>query len=172
MSHFNIVHTHATISVALKALSLSFSLSGCSDLSPNPTDIPALPERGTTTLMHSNLDEAQHFCVYSCFFICLLLLLICETTALLCSSWNRSFVTIYCKNSPLQVNKLTQKVQLHRYNHGIYNINRHDQDQNNEEPSIPCASARQKMNPVKKIKRQIKCLWVTPQRPCWTLASK
>lgn len=56
MSHFNIAHTHATISVALKALSLSFSLSGCSDLSPNPTDIPALPERGTTTLMHRNLD--------------------------------------------------------------------------------------------------------------------
>ncbi len=81
---------------------------------------------------------------------------ICETTALLCSSWNRSFVTIYCKNAPLQVNKLKQKVQL--YNHGISNINRQDQDQRKEEPSIPCASARQKMNPVKKIKRQIKCL--------------
>lgn len=38
--------------------------------------------------------------------------------------------------------------------------------------SLPCAFARQKMNPVKKIKRQIKCLWVTPQRPCWTLVNK
>lgn len=56
MSHFNIERIQAPISVALKALSLSFSLSGCSDLSHNPTDMLTL-----TTLMHSDRDEAQHF---------------------------------------------------------------------------------------------------------------
>lgn len=79
---FQHTHTHATKSVALKALCLSFSLSGCSDLSPNPTNIPALPERGTATLMHSNLDKAQHFCVYSCFLLFTAVIDICETTAL------------------------------------------------------------------------------------------
>lgn len=158
MSHFYIAHTHATISVALKALSLSFSLSGCSDLSPNPTNIPALPERGTTMLMHSNLDEAQHFCVYSCF-----LSVYCCYWYL----WNYCIIiheigalSQYCilQKCSLTSQQSHTKVQLYRYNHGISNINRHDQDQHNEEPSIPCASARQKMHPVKKIKKQIKCL--------------
>ncbi len=94
---------------------------------------------------------------------------ICEAAAVLCSSWNRRFVTIYCKNAPLRVNKLTQKVQLYRYNYGISNFNRHDQDQHNEEPSIPCASARQKMNPIKKLKGSLN---VYESHRCWTLASK
>lgn len=177
MSHFNVERIHAPISVALKALSLSFSLSGCSDRSQNPTDSLTLQRE----MMKLNTVYLCIFSVY-CWYL---------WNYNIMFSWNKSFDTAKMLHTDglsfikvkkhLSSHKRVQFCRLYRYNHGISNINRHDHDQHNEEPlshgaehkplfsplcfgQTDCGStqSRQKMNPVKKIKRQIKCLSQTP----------
>lgn len=165
--HFNIAHTHESISLSLKASSLTFCLSGCSDPSPNLKDIPLLPERGTTALMHSNQDEARHFCVYSCFLsvycVYLYLWIYCIMFFMKQETWPNIFqkcsLTSQAHTKKSNSTELmdiivgflisTDKTRIstmRNLSHTVLNTNH---------CSIPCASDRQKMNPLKKIKRQI-----------------
>jgi len=165
MSYFRIEHIQAPISVALKALSLSFSLSGCSDLSHNPSDMLTLLERETTPLMHNDQGEAQHFCsffFFNAFYLFTAIIEICETIT--SGSWNKSFGTVYCKMTTISTTNLS---------HTELNTNR---------CSIPCASGRQTVAVHKAVsdKRWIQWrkskgrlnVWVRPKRLFWTLVSK
>lgn len=138
MSHFNIAQICTPISVGLKASSLSFSLSGCTDLSSNPTDTLTLPVTGTTVLMQWSTVtwSLTLFCVY----LSSAIIDISEITALLHSSRNRSFGT-YFWHMPSSSKKQSDSA-------GISNINRHEHGRHNEDIhtkpntnwcSIPCA---------------------------------